>query len=151
MPNPDEPVIEDWVDHLSKVVGVLDGETFFVGHSVGCQTILRYLATQAQQVGGVVCVGGWFQVRVETEEEKRIARPWEEIPIDVASIRAHIKHCTAIFSDNDPFVPLEYHKQLFEKQLGAEIVVESGLGHLGGEGKDLRELPSVLRALERML
>ncbi|MEK7553404.1 MAG: alpha/beta hydrolase [Patescibacteria group bacterium] len=37
MPEPAEPKIEAWVSHLAKVVGDVDENTFFVGHSIGCK------------------------------------------------------------------------------------------------------------------
>jgi predicted alpha/beta hydrolase family esterase len=43
MSHPENPTIDDWVGHLAKVIGKPDENTFLVGHSIGCQTILRYL------------------------------------------------------------------------------------------------------------
>src|SRR3989344_3577618 len=43
MPNTSEPKINAWVSYLKKVVGKLDEETYFIGHSIGCQTIMRFL------------------------------------------------------------------------------------------------------------
>lgn len=52
MPDADAPIIEKWVSHLAGLVGTPDKETFFIGHSIGCQTILRYLETLDSPVGG---------------------------------------------------------------------------------------------------
>ena len=43
MPNTDFPRIGSWVGFLQKNVKVEDinEQTYFVGHSIGCQTILR--------------------------------------------------------------------------------------------------------------
>ncbi|MEK7531450.1 MAG: alpha/beta hydrolase, partial [Patescibacteria group bacterium] len=62
MPESAEPKIEAWVSHLSKIVGDVDKNTYFVGHSIGCQTILRYLETLPadKKVGGATFVAGWF-------------------------------------------------------------------------------------------
>src|SRR3989338_3050206 len=43
MPNTSKPKINEWVSHLKKVIGKLDENTYFVGHSMGNQTIMRYL------------------------------------------------------------------------------------------------------------
>src|SRR5688572_19611763 len=59
MPDPAHPRIESWVRQLAGEVGELDQETFFVGHSIGCQTILRYLQMGDARAGGVVCVAPW--------------------------------------------------------------------------------------------
>ena len=43
MPNSEKPEIEEWVGYLSEQAGEVDKDTYFVGHSIGCQTILRFL------------------------------------------------------------------------------------------------------------
>ncbi len=43
MPSPSAPKIEEWVNKLKELVPNPDNETVFIGHSIGCQTILRYL------------------------------------------------------------------------------------------------------------
>jgi len=43
MPNTETPVIKEWVGFLKENANKLDEETYFIGHSVGCQAILRYL------------------------------------------------------------------------------------------------------------
>jgi len=48
----------------------------------------------------------------------------------------------AIFSDNDPFVPLPEEK-LFKSELGAQIIVLHGKGHLQQE-HDVFILPEIL-------
>ena len=62
MPHPDAPEIKSWVGHLNSVAGEADENTYFVGHSIGCQTILRYIEQLPQEVkiGGIVCVAGFF-------------------------------------------------------------------------------------------
>jgi len=39
MPEPADPEIEAWVSHHSKIVGDIDENTYFAGHSIGCQTV----------------------------------------------------------------------------------------------------------------
>src|SRR3989344_1064272 len=63
MPNADEPVIEAWVAKVSEVVDTPTNNTYFVGHSIGNQAILRYLETIKAPVGGAVFVAGWFDLK----------------------------------------------------------------------------------------
>jgi predicted alpha/beta hydrolase family esterase len=58
MPNPETPKKAEWVEHLQKIVPDPNSDTFFVGHSMGCQAIQRYLEklSDDQMVGGVVFV-----------------------------------------------------------------------------------------------
>jgi len=144
MPNTGEPKIDKWVPHLAELVGAPDEETYFVGHSIGCQAIMRYLETiHLQKVGGAVFVAGWFHLEnLEGLAEEAVAKPWIEMPIDLAKVKNSAKKILAIFSDNDPFVPLA-DKNIFQKKLGAEIVVEKERGHFT-EDDGVTEMPKVL-------
>lgn len=155
MPNPSTPQIEPWVAKLTEV-SVCGPDTVFVGHSVGCQAVLRFLQTlpEKPQAAGIVLLAPWMELDMETikeegPESEAIARPWMETPIDFSKIKKQVGKTVSIFSDNDPFVPLS-QKDLFEKELSAEIVVEHEQGHFSvGEG--IVEIPAVLRAVEKIL
>jgi uncharacterized protein len=152
MPNPDEPIIKDWVNKLNEVAGPNPGgDAIFVGHSIGCQTILRYLEQLKRfgPVGGVVLIAPWFYLSdLETEEEKRIGKPWIETPIDPTKIWKQVPtgKLVAIFSDDDPVVPLEQNKERFENGYGAKIIVEKNKGHFTAED-GVNKLDSALKAI----
>jgi len=148
MPNPEEPKIETWIPFLSQLVGRPDENTFFVGHSIGCQTIIRYLQTlpEGAKIGGAVFVAGWYDLRnLKTGEEKRIAGPWVNEPRDDKKIREAINHAIAIFSDNDPFVMPE-NQESWKDKVEAKIIVEHNAGHFREED-GFRELPVALEAI----
>ena len=87
MPNADAPEIKSWVEKLKESVGKADEETYFIGHSIGCQTILRYFEGLKGKVGGAVFVAGWFTLNLETEEGKEIAKPWLEREINLEKVK----------------------------------------------------------------
>ncbi|MBU2638118.1 MAG: alpha/beta hydrolase [Nanoarchaeota archaeon] len=146
MPDTDNPVIEAGVHFLKKAVKNPDEETYFVGHSIGCQAILRYLADTNVQIGGAVFVAGWFTLKgLESDEEWETANPWIETPIDLGKVKNHLPKCSAIFSGNDPFVPLE-NSSVFKEKFGAKIIIEKQKGHFS-EADNIKELPSVLKEL----
>lgn len=147
MPHPENPTIADWVNHLANAVGEPDENTYFVGHSIGCQTILRYVEQLQKPIGGIVCVAGFFRLlHLETDEEKQIAKPWLETPLNYEKIKRQAGKIVAIFSDDDPDVDLR-DKELFEKYLDAKTTVEHGKGHFSDDA-GIKELP---RALETLL
>ncbi len=152
MPDRAAPRIEKWVWYLVERVDNPDKDTFLIGHSIGCQTILRYLQTlkENQQVGGVVLVAGFTTLTpaaTPTPEEQAIARPWLETPIDWDIVKHRSKHFTAIFSNTDPFVPIENAK-VFASKLDAEVIIEQNKGHFSGSDS-VRELPSARDAVLR--
>ncbi len=149
MPDTETPRIGAWVSHLAEVVDEPDEHTYFVGHSIGCQTILRYLETIDVKVDGVILVAGFFDVLtgLESDEERAIAKPWLETPIDFEKVKQATDTIVAIFSDNDPFVPLEKNRNIFEEKLGAHVFVENNKGHFSGPTDKCMELPIALEAV----
>ncbi len=147
MPDTENPRIDAWVGKLEKMG--LGEDTIFVGHSIGCQTILRYLVDKKAK--GVVLVAPWMKLNQKVLEEEgpesvAIAKPWIETPIDWDKIDAKT---VCIFSDNDHFVPLD-NKNIFKEKLNAEIIVEHNMGHFIEEA-GIKELPSALEAVKKMV
>ncbi len=131
MPNPDNPKIEPWVNYLTKIASHPDKDTYFIGHSIGCQAILRYLEklTENVKIGGAIFVAGWLNLKnLETQEEKDISKPWIESKINLDKVKNKIGELVALFSDNDPYVPLD-DSIIFKEKLGAKIIIEKNKGH----------------------
>jgi uncharacterized protein len=146
MPKVNEPQINEWVSTLSKAVYNVDENTYLYGHSIGSQTILRYLETLSpkKMVGGVIFTAGFVHLKPATFEgpwksSKESARPWLETPLNWEKIRKHIKRAVAIFSDDDPFVPLS-DKEIFKKELNAKIIIEHNKMHSPGSESVLKEI-----------
>ncbi len=150
MPETAKPTISHWVNFLKKTVGKIDEETYFVGHSIGCQTILRYLEKikDPLKIGGAVLVAPWFNLieeSYENEEERKIALPWIKKKIKFDLVLNHCENFVALFSDNDPFVPLG-DALLFEEKLHARTIIAYGKGHFDG-ASGMKEFPLVLDEL----
>ena len=128
-----------------------DEDTYLVGHSMGCQCILRYLddLPEGTKIGGAIFVAGFVNLKnLETPEEKKLAKPWLETPIDWDKIVSHTKKFFALFSDNDPWVPVS-DADIFKDKLGAKTLVVHDKGHINEES-DVLELPVVLEELLKM-
>ncbi|MDD2657368.1 MAG: alpha/beta hydrolase [Candidatus Pacebacteria bacterium] len=150
MPDPLHPRIETWVAFLAEQVGTPDEHTFFVGHSIGCQTILRYLETLPAntKIGGAVLLAPWIHLTdeaCEDAEDFEIAKPWLETPLQWDTIKSHSNTFIAIFSDDDPLVPLTDSK-IFEEKLGTRTIIEQSKEHFSGSS-GITELSSLLSAV----
>jgi len=130
MPDTDKPEIEKWVGFLEKNVKIddINEETYFIGHSIGCQTILRFLEKQDKKIAGCVFVAGWFNLKDLEENEIEIAKPWLTRKIDFNKARKNCKKFLAIFSDDDPYVPVS-DAEIFKKNLGARIIIKHNKEH----------------------
>ncbi len=130
MPDTDNPVIEKWVPYLAEVVGTPDKDTFLIGHSIGCQTILRYLETLDAPIGGVLFVAGWFNLEnLKSTEDKELARPWIETSLNIEKVKSVLPNSIAVISDNDPYGAFEENKKKFD-EIGARVVVLPMGGHI---------------------
>jgi predicted alpha/beta hydrolase family esterase len=147
MPNTDRPTIDSWVRELSKIS--VDEHTYFIGHSIGCQTIMRFLE-KSKKVGGAIFVAGWFSLTNLDREEVPIAGPWLKVPIEFDQVKKATKNFVAIFSDDDPYVPFIENMKLFKKNLNAKTLVEENKGHFT-EDDDVTEVPYVLDALLKIV
>lgn len=133
MPDPYTPRIDAWLQKIDEVI--TEGEnayakTHFIGHSIGCQTILRYLQKSGMHAGTCVFVAGWFTLTGLNEaEEIAIAAPWLEKNMRMDAVRTQIERAVALFSDNDEYVPLDENSKVFENLLKAEIQVQTAMDH----------------------
>lgn len=102
MPDTANPTMDKWVTHLKKIVGNPDGDCYFVGHSLGCITILRFLETlgEDQKVGGVVLVAG-FGHDLDFKGYKSELSSFFQTPINWKKIKKHCNKFVAIHSDDD--------------------------------------------------
>ncbi len=130
MPDTDAPDIGKWVSALGDAAGEVDENTFFVGHSVGCQAILRYLERVQTKIGGVVFVAPWFNLdNMESEEEEQIAYPWINNEIDFEKIKSVAPRIECLISSNEPYGFVELNKKTLEEKLGAHVQILENRGH----------------------
>ncbi|MAZ40760.1 hypothetical protein CL654_01410 [bacterium] len=133
MPDPKHPDVPVWVSILSETVKNPDENTYFVGHSMGCFVILKYLESlnTNDSIGGVVCVGGHLG------RDK-----WPALNLE--KIKRFAPQVFGIFSDNDYYIPLEMEERY--REWGAQTLVLHDKGHFSRK-EDITELPEARDAL----
>ena len=154
MPHPDAPVIAEWVRFIAQLVGQPAETTVMIGHSLGCQGVLRYLENlgiAGRSVTRTVLVAGTFPIERSREEASvatagdPVLRPWFSTGVDPVPVKKAAGRCTVIFSDNDPYISVEKEKATFRAVLDPTIVVVPGQGHFN-EDSGITELPAALAA-----
>jgi hypothetical protein len=142
MPNPSLPTIDGWVGRLStELDSATAPETVLLAHSVGCQALLRYLASLPDGVKyrGALLVAGWLWIDKPWDS----IRPWLETSPDLARARAAVGEIVVLLSDNDPFTAdFEANKRAWEERARARVVVVPGAKHFNAP-----EEPAVLDIL----
>ena len=141
MPNTYNPKIEEWVKYLEENIKEVDEQTYFIGHSIGCQTILRYLEKlhKHKKIAGCVFVAPWFELINLEPEEVKIAHPWTNTKIDFGRVLDHCNKFLAIFSKNDPCVHVDEAVK-FKENLGAKIIMKKNEEHFN----ETKKIPEIL-------
>jgi predicted alpha/beta hydrolase family esterase len=133
MPEPERPDPKTWVPAVARWLGEEPSElaqTVLVAHSVGCQAVVRALATlgEGQSVQGCLLVAPWFWL--DGDEQDETSALWEETTLDERAARRAAGRLVALLSDNDPFTSdWKANAQAWEKRLGAEVAIEPGREH----------------------
>lgn len=153
MPDADNPRIEKWVPKISEIVRTADENTYFIGHSMGCQAIVRYLETLPERVrvGGAVFVAGFFKRLTGLGEEpnfEEVEKHWLGTLPDFKKAKNHLNKSIAIFSDDDPYVPSDNQSD-FRDKLESKIMIQHKMNHFSSNW-GVTELPIVLEELLKM-
>lgn len=149
MPETKRPRRKAWVSHLSQVVGTPDKDCYFVGHSLGCITILRYLETlgEGEKVGGAVLVAGFGQDLDYPGYQGEVSE-FFATPSDWEKIKNRCPKFVAIHSGDDQWVSAK-NLDLFKEKLGAKTHLLQGWKHFSGDD-GIIEVPLVLEELLEM-
>lgn len=147
MPAPNTPCPMAWHNHLQSQIGTADENTYLIGHSLGCATVLRYLAglQNGRTIGGCILVAG-FNAKLPTLPA---LDDFMAAPANLQAVIAAAPKRAVIHSDNDAIVPPQFTADL-ATQLGITADVVPNGGHFcGSEG--YLELPLVYDYLQRFV
>lgn len=146
MPYTNNPKMKQWVDCLHEIVSTPDKNCYFIGHSLGVITILRYLETLAKTavIGGTIFVAG-FGYDLAYKGYKNELAGFFETALNWEKIRSHCQKFTIIHSDNDQWVQLKHNKFLARK-LNGKAIIENNMHHFSGDD-GITNLPVVLDEL----
>ena len=155
MPNADEPKIHAWVSKLEEFSERVDANTYLIGHSIGCQAVLRYLEKLpgGTKVKGVILVAPWMSLDEQTLREEGegvydIAKPWIETPISFEKVKEHCGDFTLIYSTTDPYANSD-DLALLQKKLDARAVNAGDRGHFDDEA-GVDKLPEILDIIDEI-
>ena len=148
MPEPDKPIIDAWVNAISKVV-VEPEKTIIIAHSIGCQAVLRYVEKSKRKFAGVFLVAPWLKIKpgALNEAETKIALPWQNTPLSLSDVKEKSGFFSFFYSTNDPFVSVDDSLAL-KKSLGGELHNLGEKGHMS-EDDGVFKWPEMLEVIEK--
>lgn len=145
MPNAESPRMAEWLETIHALVGKPGENDYFIGHSLGCIAVLRYIEGlgEAGKIGGAVLVAGFSDDLGIPELKGFFPKPF-----DFAKMRAHCRKFAAIHSDDDKYVALRYGDE-FREKLGAALISLHSRGHFSSS-EGTATLPEALEAVLEM-
>lgn len=145
MPNVMCPEVHEWLDYLKSQNIKVNKNTYFIGHSLGCITISRFLEKLPKQsvAAGCIFVAGFCSL-----PKIPLLADFCTLPLDFAEVKKHAGEVTVIMSDNDHIIPNKSSQEFAEK-LGAKVMIENKKGHFTSEIKELHSVLNII--LEREL
>jgi len=68
MPFSDYPQLDLWLKCMREKAAVIDENTIFIGHSLGCITVLRFLSEKNVKIKGAILVSGFINENPMSEK-----------------------------------------------------------------------------------
>lgn len=150
MPDSTNPDAAAWHAHLDQTIPAPDAgnfaDSYFVGHSLGCITLLNYLCARApQKIGGLVLVAGFTQKLPAIP----LLDPFTAAIPDMEQICTMTKNRAVVLSNNDMIVPPDLTADLAAALQVTPDIIANGGHFLGNEG--FTQLPVVYRHLQNFM
>ena len=142
MPDSMHPAMMSWVKKLAESVGETDQDVYFVGHSLGCIAILRFLENVRPDLSirGSILVAGFGEDLHYDGYEGELSS-FFSTTLDWDRIKARCLKFVSVHSSNDKWVDIS-NSELFEKRLGAKKIIMDNMGHFSGSD-GLIEVPFI--------
>jgi len=156
MPESIVPRINAWVEYLNNLLeNSLEG-IILIGHSIGCQAIIRYLAQTNKKFEKVILVAGWFQLdrKVINDEIGKygpivgeVVDEWEKTPIYFKKAKNNCSDISVLLSSNEPYNCVIENKKVYEEKLGAHVTILENRGHFTTDD-GITEIPEILELIK---
>lgn len=147
MPDSGAPKAGDWNALLKKEIPQVDGNTYLIGHSLGCITALNFVSglPQDARIGGFICVSGFS----ENLPNIPALDAFTDTKYDIDKVKKIISRTSVILALDDGIVAPELTRNLAH-ELDAPLHPLAKGGHfLGSDG--FTEFPLVWDELQSML
>ncbi len=132
---------ESWKTILMSYVkvGYITEETTFITHSLGGIFVVKFLIDNNIKVKKMVTVAGFN--KIQFDEDNTLYDSFYMADEDIAKICKICNEIICIYSDNDPYVPIE-KAELFANKIEGKKVLINNEGHFNEKYgyKEFREI-----------
>jgi len=130
MPNSHAPVEKEWLDFLEANITNFNDKSIFIGHSLGCVAILRFLEDKStDNIESLFLVSGFVEDSPILELSEFV-----KSKIDYSKFIKTIKNRVVISAKDDDIVPYRYSEILAERLNARFKLLEFGKHFIGRDG-----------------
>ena len=147
LPDSNNPDVECWMDYLRRNIHCFHEKTIFVGHSLGCITLLRYLSLFPRdfRITGLILVAGFDKPLPLFPELNSFISIVPDYPRIINSVQTRM----VLVSDNDSIVPPELTEELSGRLHSSLIKIPHGGHFMAIDG--FLEFPLILQQIKKSL
>lgn len=118
MPNSHNPTEKEWLDFLEAKITNFDEKSIFIGHSLGCVAILRFLEDKnMNNIESLFLVSGFVEDSPISELSEFVKRK-----INYSKFIETIKNRVVVSAEDDDIIPYQY-SEILAKKLNAQFVL----------------------------
>lgn len=144
LPDTDKPELKNWLPYALDN-GMYDTESVLIGHSAGCPLMLSILENIEVKIKLAIFVSGFVEnlTSGKTDPILQETYDWEKI-------KSHCEHFIFINSDNDPWKCDDKQGRIMFDNLGGELLIRHGEGHMGSVkfNQPYTEFPLLVKLIE---
>lgn len=148
MPDSDDPHLEPWLNHLRKNILNMDENTIFIGHSLGCVTILSYILEKNIKIKGAIFISGFIKENPMKKQTEGL-NEFVDGTLDIVRIKSLIPVRTVITAIDDDIVPTKATQELAKTLDGNLIILKSGKHFIARDG--FTDFPLLLNEIEELI
>ncbi|ADG93246.1 protein of unknown function DUF1234 [Arcobacter nitrofigilis DSM 7299] len=147
LPAPNSPNSNEWSNALKEQIKIIDKNSYFIAHSLGCISLLKFLEAlpNSTKIGGYILVSGFNAPLFILKELDAFLKP----TIDYEKLKNISSNRVVISSKDDSIVPFNLSNNL-SNSLDAKLLVEEKGGHFL-ETDGFEEFPLVLNEFNKFL
>ncbi|MCL3781317.1 serine hydrolase family protein [Prolixibacteraceae bacterium JC049] len=146
MPNSNNPVFHEWINHIEKSIKAYDANSIFIGHSLGCTTILSYLNRNRinTNIKGMFLISGFVEETPIPELAEFI-----EDELDYNYLINLTQNRIAISAKDDDIVPFDYSMRMAEKLKSQFILLDEGKHFIDRD--NFTDFPFLVNEVKKLL
>lgn len=130
MPDTYAPKEKEWLDFLEKNITDFDGKLIFIGHSLGCVTILNFLEDKdMDNIESLFLISGFVEESPIPELSEFVIKK-----INYSKFIESIKNRVVVSAKDDDIVPYRYSETLAERLNSRFELLEAGKHFIDRDG-----------------